>query len=702
MGDYQQRVDFMGNFSVAFNTMVDQLEERRKKDAEAKSKLQQYVNLLLENFPDIVLLFDIDGKIVSTSKSYLLCSKTENPDLVLNKTFDELFSSLVDTEFLQRVNEFFKVAVANKHISETDKEISFGRDGNARHYTVRVTPMLNESEIVVGTMLVFHDLTEIRRTEIAEASNKAKSKFFAMISHEIRTPMNAILGVTEIKMQNETLEPDMAEAFYMIHNSGNILLNLINEVLDLSKIEAGKFELVPTEYEFASFINDSVQLNLMRFKSKPIEFKLLVDENIPSVLFGDSVRIRQILSNLLSNAFKYTKEGVIQLSASVEKVIHAEAWNDSADPDITLVFRISDTGQGMTAEQIHVLFDEYSRFNAHANREIEGTGLGMNITQHLIQMMNGTISVESEPGKGSTFTVRLPQKTTDSAVLGRELSENLQKFRWSDVSRMKKAKLAYEPMPYGSILIVDDIESNLYVAQGLTAPYKLSVETATSGTEAINKIKQGNVYDIVFMDHMMPEMDGIEATKIIRGMNYTRPIVALTANALTGQEQMFLANGFSDYLSKPIDKHRLDSLLKKLIRDKQPPEKIEAAHAEAARAETPHRESGGHSGKKTAALVLSNPRLVKILMRDVEKAIQTLDGIYKYQFHRDADKQLYVITVHGMKSVLASVGETELSAFALKLEKAGNMKDIAEMLSETPLFIDELRELIKKITPKED
>jgi PAS domain S-box-containing protein len=701
MGDYQQRVDFMGNFSLAFNTMVDQLEERRKKDAEAKSKLQQYVNLLLENFPDIVLLFDIDGKIVSTSKSYLLCSKTENSDLVLNKTFDELFLPLVDTEFLQRVNEFFKVAVADKRISETDKEISFGRDGNARHYTVRVTPMLNESEIVVGTMLVFHDLTEIRRTEIAEASNKAKSKFFAMISHEIRTPMNAILGITEIKMQSETLAPDMVEALYMIHNSGNILLNLINEVLDLSKIEAGKFELVPTEYEFASFINDTVQLNMMRFKNKPINFNLLLDENIPSVLFGDSSRIRQILSNLLSNAFKYTKEGTIELSS------HAEARSGGADPEITLVFRVSDTGQGMTAEQVHILFDEYSRFNPHANREIEGTGLGMNITQHLIQMMNGEILVESEPGKGSTFTVRLPQKAMVSGVLGRELSENLQQLRWNDVSRIKKAKLDYEPMPYGSILIVDDIESNLYVAQGLTAPYNLSVETATSGTEAINKIKQGNVYDIVFMDHMMPEMDGIEATKIIRGLNYTHSIVALTANALTGQEEMFLANGFNDYLSKPIDKHHLDAVLKKLIRDKQPPETIEAAHAEAARAaaaraETQQRESGSHGVKKTAAFILSNPRLVKIFIRDIEKAIQTLDGLYKYQFHRDADKQLYVVTVHGMKSALASAGETELSAFALKLEKAGKIHNIAEMLSETPLFIDGLGELIKKITPKED
>jgi PAS domain S-box-containing protein len=696
LGDYQQRVDFMGDFSQAFNTMVQQLEERRQKDAETKSKLQQYVNLLLENFPDIVLLFDIDGKIVSTSKSYLLCSKAENSGLVLNKTLDELFLPLVDTEFLRRMNEAFKTAIADKRIWETDKEIAFGRDGNMRHYTVRLTPMQNESGIVVGTMLVFHDLTEIRRTEIAEASNKAKSKFLAMISHEIRTPMNAILGITEMKMHDETLTPDIEEAFHMIRNSGNILLNLINEVLDLSKIEAGKFQLMPVEYETAGFISNTVQLNMTLLKNKPIDFKLLVDENLPSILFGDSVRIRQILSNLLSNAFKYTTEGVIELS------ICAEAESKTPNAAISLVSRVSDTGQGMTAEQVRALFDEYSRFNPQANREVEGTGLGMNITQHLIQMMNGSILVESEPGKGSTFTVKLPQGTVDSEILGRELAENLQQFRWNSVSRMKKSKIMYEPMPYGSILIVDDIESNLYVAKGLTEPYQLSVDTATSGPETIEKIKNGNVYDIIFMDHMMPKMDGIEATKIIRNMNYTHPIVALTANALVGQVEMFLEKGFNDYLSKPIDTRRLDVLLNKLIRDKQPPEVLEAAKATATQAGTAHRETGNNSGKKTAALILTNPRLREIFIRDIGKAIQTLEELSKYQFHRDADKQTYVITVHGMKSALASANETELSALALKLEQAGKIKDTAEMLSETPLFIDGLRELIKKITKNDN
>jgi signal transduction histidine kinase/CheY-like chemotaxis protein len=706
MGDYQQRVDFMGDFSMAFNTMVQQLEERRKKDAEAKSKLQQYVDLLLENFPDIVLLFDIDGKIVSTSKSYFQCSKTEEPEMILNRTFNELFSSLVDDEFLQRVDGFFKAAVADKRISETDKEIDFGGDSNARHYAIRITPMLNESGIVVGTMLVFHDLTEIRRTEIAEASNKAKSKFFAMISHEIRTPINAILGITEIKMQHETLDPSIEEAFQMIHSSGKILLNLINEVLDLSKMEAGRFQLMPVEYETAGFISDTVQLNITLLKNKPIKFKLLVDENLPSILFGDSIRIRQILSNLLSNAFKYTEEGVVELSIRAETARTETAVTEAANgnPAVILVSRVSDTGQGMTAEQIRALFDEYSRFNPQTNREVEGTGLGMNITQHLIQMMNGEITVESEPGKGSIFTVRLPQGLIGSEVIGIELTENLQHLRWSSVSKMKKAKIVYEPMPYGSILIVDDIESNLYVAQGIMEPYQLSVDTATSGSEAINKIKNGKVYNIIFMDHMMPKMDGIEATKIIRNMNYTHPIVALTANAVVGQVEMFLEEGFNDYLSKPIDSRHLDVLLNKLIRGKQPPEVIEAASTTAVQAGAAHQKTGDGSGKKTTTIILSglltNPRLLKIFVKDIEKAILTLDEISKNKFRRYADMQTYITTVHGIKSALASAGKKELSAFAQKLERAGKMDDTAEMMTETPLFIDMLRELVREITPE--
>jgi CheY-like chemotaxis protein len=406
--------------------------------------------------------------------------------------------------------------------------------------------------------------------EDAVRANRIKSDFLARMSHEIRSPMNVILGITEMQLEKEGLPPDMVEALDKVHNSGYLLLNIINDILDLSKIESGKMELSPVNYDFASMINDTVQLNVMRFDSKPILFFLKVDENIPSTLYGDDLRIKQILNNILSNAFKYTESGEVVLSVSAE--------TPGAGSPVKLIFRVSDTGYGMTQEQLDRLFEDYSRFNAVANREIEGTGLGMSIAKHLIEMMKGEITVESEPAKGSVFTLRLPQGYVDSTVLGKEGTNHLQQLYIGKKSKPKKSpQITREYMPYGKVLVVDDMEPNLYVASGLLAPYGLSIDTATNGLEAIEKIKSGRVFDIIFMDHFMPGMDGIETTKAIRGFGYTKPIVALTANALTGQAEIFLANGFDGFIPKPIDIRQLNSTLNKLIRDKYPAETVKAA-----------------------------------------------------------------------------------------------------------------------------
>jgi CheY-like chemotaxis protein len=411
----------------------------------------------------------------------------------------------------------------------------------------------------------------------SDAENRQKSEFLATMSHEIRTPMNAILGITEIHLQDKTIRADIKEALSKIYNSGNLLLGIINDILDLSKIEAGKMELDLVKYNVASLINDVVQLNKIRYESKPVEFKLRVDETVPLLLLGDELRIKQILNNLLSNGFKYTEKGGVSLSVSVEYAARGVATH------VTLVFTVNDTGQGMTAEQVRKMFDEYSRFNMAANRTTQGTGLGMTITQNLVGMMDGTISVESAPGKGTKVVVRLPQRnigTAVSGVVGRELAENLEHFRMNSATQTEKAQLVYDPMPYGKVLVVDDVETNLYVAKGLMAPYGLAIETALSGFVAVDKIKEGKVYDIVFMDHMMPKMDGIETTKLIRGLGYKRPVIALTANALAGQAEMFMNNGFDGFISKPIDIRQLNFFLNKLVRDIQPYDVIEAARRE--------------------------------------------------------------------------------------------------------------------------
>jgi signal transduction histidine kinase/CheY-like chemotaxis protein len=527
----------------------------------------------------------------------------------------------------------------------------------------------------------------------SDIKNRQKSTFLATMSHEIRTPMNAILGITEIQLQDEKLPQGIKDAFYKISNSGDLLIGIINDILDMSKIEAGKLQLLPAKYDVPSLINDTVQLNILRFESKPIEFKLFVDENVPFELIGDELRIKQVLNNLLTNAFKYTESGEVTLSISAEYVIRRETIH------VTLIFRISDTGQGMTAEQVRMLGSEYSRFNMEANRTTEGTGLGMNITQNLVQLMYGSLSVESKPGRGTTVTVRLPQATVGNGtykVVGKEMAESLRQFQINSLSKMKKAKITREPMPYGKVLIVDDVESNLYVAKGLMASYELSIDTAVSGIEVIEKIKNGNIYDVIFMDHMMPVMDGIETTKIVRGLGYKEPIVALTANALTGQAEIFLANGFDGFISKPIDIRQLNASLNKLVRDRQPPEVVEAARRQRAASEQ-------KKGVDVTANSSVDPQLKNIFARDAEKAVLELEALHKkHNTWNDNDIQIYIVNVHAMKSALANIEEAELSSFASMLEQAGRERNTVLMFTETPSFLNSLREIIKKIKSNED
>jgi PAS domain S-box-containing protein len=634
---------------------------------------------ILDATPDLIFFKDYELRHTECNKSLEKHLNIRKADII-GKNDAEAF------DFPLYLMEHFaakdRKVLAEKQISIVE-EIIPSPDGQAKLFETIKSPIIDNGK-VIGLVGISRDITQRKAAEEeARKASESKSQFLANMSHEIRTPMNAILGITEIVLQNETLSPTIKEELGKIASSGELLLNIINDILDLSKIEAGKLELSASTYDMARLINDTVSLNMMRIGSKPVEFKLSVAENIPATLFGDKLRIKQVLNNLLSNAFKYTSKGEVKLSFSVEA---------GDGDDVILVCGVSDTGIGMSKEQLDKLFSEYTRFNRGADRTTEGTGLGLNITSNLLSLMNGGISVESEPDKGSVFAVRLPQRRIGSGILGKETAEKLEKFEMSGSGLLTETKVVYESMSYGSVLIVDDVESNLYVAKGLLAVYDLSIDTAVSGFEAINKIKNGKVYDILFMDHMMPKMDGIEATQKIRGLGYTAPIVALTANAIVGQSDIFLQNGFDAFIPKPIDVRQLNVLLKKFIRDKQPPEVIAAAN----------RQKGAYAHDEGVAVPISS-KLAETFIKDASKSIKTLEGIYeKRDAYDDEDIRLYTINVHAMKSALLNVGEKELSELAFKLEQSGRAKDTAVMTSETPGFLDKLRATIERFTSKQE
>ena len=520
---------------------------------------------------------------------------------------------------------------------------------------------------------------EIEHRMSSEAANLAKTSFLATMSHEIRTPMNAILGVAEIQLQDTTIPPNVQEGLIKIHDAGYTLLHIINDMLDLSKIEAGKMEVKTAIYEVPSLINDTVHLNIMRLGSKEVDFELDVNEEIPLMLLGDELRIKQVLNNLLSNAFKYTDKGSVTLT------VKAEPYEDNEHVD--LIFIIEDTGRGMTKEQVETMFDEYSRFATEAEsvKLIEGVGLGMSIVRRLVEMMHGEVIVESEAGKGTVFKVRIKQGVDNPQPIGKEVVKQLKKFKFHG-KHVKGTDLVREYMPYGSVLVVDDVDTNLYVAKGFLSPYGLNIDTAISGFEAIDKIRAGASYDIIFMDHMMPQMDGMETTKLIRLMGYKKPVVALTANALVGRAEMFLSSGFDDFISKPIDIRQLNTCLNRLIRDRQTPEAI----AEAREMKKQIKQVEVFASQ----IPQDDPELREIFERDAQKTLKTMGFIHEGNYHED-ELQSFVISVHGIKNALRSISEDELSQYAYKLEKAGRDKDIELLKAEVPAFLDALKRLIK-------
>ena len=404
--------------------------------------------------------------------------------------------------------------------------------------------------------------------EVRDAS-AAKSRFIANMSHEMRTPMNVIVGLTGLMLEESGIPGKTRDELRKINTAGNTLMELINDVLDISKIEADKLELMPVQYDVASNINDVITLNMIRIDEKPVTFEFDINESLPCSLFGDDLRIKQILNNLLSNAFKYTQKGTVTLGIDFRR----DSLLSPESGDVWVDFYVKDTGIGIREEDLEKIFSDYNQVDTRANRKIEGTGLGLSITKKLVELMDGNITVESVYGKGTTFRVHIRQGFVTDTPIGKVTVENLCSLRYSDKKKLEHEKLVRPNLSYVKVLLVDDLPTNLDVAAGMLRKYKMQVDCITNGQEAINRIFAGEpVYNAVFMDHMMPGMDGIEATKAIRALDsaYAKniPVIALTANAVAGNEQMFLNNGFNAFLPKPFNVKLLDSIILQWVRDK--------------------------------------------------------------------------------------------------------------------------------------
>jgi len=532
--------------------------------------------------------------------------------------------------------------------------------------------------------------------EKAKSASKAKSDFLAQMSHEIRTPMNAVIGMAELILR-EDIPPSAREQAITIKNSGSHLLSIINDILDFSKIESGKLEVINTEYLLHSTINDVVNIINARMTNPNVQFVAYMEHDLPNRLIGDPVRLRQAMLNILNNAVKYTKEGRVTLDI---------AWKKLEDNILLLTIQVKDTGIGIRSDDLKKLFDEFQQFDVEKNINVEGTGLGLTITRSLVQLMGGEIKAESTYGVGSIFTITLPQKYRKSAddqspekAAGSSDGNTIiltGRTRIDTGSGTNHSEAGHFFAPDAKVLIVDDIETNLKVAEGLLKPYGMGISLCLSGKEALRAM-QKEKFDLIFMDHMMPEMDGLETVSIIRkfadGKFSKLPIIALSANAIAGAREMFLQNGFDDFLPKPIEMDKLNSALAKWIpkeKQKQPgdaaaiKEKESALHIDGINIAKGLMRSGGSMDVYTDIL--------KVFHKDGKVKLAQLEKCLK-----DNDLSLYTTYVHAIKSASGNIGADKISGHAAMLEEAGLKRNLDFITKNNNVLMRGLNKLLADI-----
>ena len=524
---------------------------------------------------------------------------------------------------------------------------------------------------------------EKRSQQEAEAANMAKSSFLANMSHEIRTPINAILGMNEMILREEK-DPAIRGYAGNIQASGNSLLSIVSDVLDISKIESGKLEIIPVDYEVNSLISDCCNMAAGRAKAKELELLVECADNVPMKLCGDETHIRQIIMNLLTNAVKYTEKGTVKLIVS----------GRFTDGGFVLKVDVSDTGIGIAEENLPQLFTQFQRFDLQRNRNIEGTGLGLSIVKRLCDLMSGTITARSVLGSGSTFTVELPQKVVDSTPCG---GVNLNYSAGAE----HEYHHSFEA-PEAKILAVDDLPVNLLVIANLLKETRIKIDTAGSGRECLDKCSQQK-YDLILMDHMMPEMDGVQTFEKLHGdkssPNFETPVIMLTANALAGMREQYMDVGFADYVSKPVRGAKLEEAIRRNL-----PESLIKPASPEIPAEAVSTEPSGFADICSAVPELNvnaalqyccgSAELLNDLLHDFTENDHFSDLKAAFEEKRWEDYRRHA---HSLKSTSLMIGLTGLSerARASELALKGGCTEFAELNHDS--LIEEYSALLGKI-----